>query len=144
MDGVMRELQGRWPDHSAENTDRPTGTQRIADAVAARQRGGDQRQHLVPRVGPPPGAPPRSRRWSASSQRPKCLAKVAGRSRPALATRRWSSTTMRIRSGLSCGSVVYWLLLVSGRFSVSKPLSQIRRSALWLLQGLSPRPSFGG
>ena len=53
MDGVMRELQGRWPDHSAENTDRPTGTQRIADAVAARQRGGDQRQHLVPRVGPP-------------------------------------------------------------------------------------------
>ena len=65
MDGVRRELQGRWPDHSAEisflspNTDRentdPTGTQRIgdADAVAARQRGGDQRQHLVPRVGPP-------------------------------------------------------------------------------------------
>ena len=55
MDGVRRELQGRWPDHSAENTDRPSGTQRIgdADAVAARQRGGDQRQHLVPRVGPP-------------------------------------------------------------------------------------------
>ena len=48
--------QGGWRlDHAAENTDRPTGTQRIrvVDAVAARQRGSDQRQQLVPRVGPP-------------------------------------------------------------------------------------------
>ena len=39
---------------------------------------------------------------------------------------------------------IYWVLLVSGRFSVSKPLSQIHRSTLCLLQGLSPRPSLGG
>ena len=42
-------------DRATENTDRPPGAQRISviDAVAAGQRGGDQRQHLVPRVGPP-------------------------------------------------------------------------------------------
>ena len=42
-------------DHAAENTGRPTGTQRIGivDAVTARQRGRDQRQQLVPCVGPP-------------------------------------------------------------------------------------------
>ena len=60
-----------------------------------------------------------------------------------MATRRWSSKTMRIRSGLFCGSI-YWVLLVSGRVSVPKPLSQIQSSTRWLLQGLSPRTSFGG
>ena len=60
-----------------------------------------------------------------------------------MATRRWSSKRMRIRSGLFCGSI-YWVLLVSGRVSVPKPLSQIQSSTRWLLQGLSPRPSFGG
>ena len=60
-----------------------------------------------------------------------------------MATRRWSSKRMRIRSGLFCGSI-YWVLLVSVRVSVPKPLSQIQRSTRWLLQGLSPRPSFGG
>ena len=48
--------EGGWRlDHAAENTGRPTGTQRfrVVDAVAARQRGSDQRQQLVPRVGPP-------------------------------------------------------------------------------------------
>ena len=48
--------QGGWRlDCATENTGRPTGTQRIGvvDAVAASQRGGDQRQHLVPPVGPP-------------------------------------------------------------------------------------------
>ena len=40
---------GGWRlDHAAENTDRPTSTQRIGvvDEVAARQRGSDQRQQL--------------------------------------------------------------------------------------------------
>ena len=60
-----------------------------------------------------------------------------------MATRRWSSKRMRIRSGLFCGSI-YWVLLVSGLVSVPKPLSQIQRSTRWLLQGLSPRTSFGG
>ena len=48
--------QGGWRlDCAAENTGRPTGAQRIGvvDAVAASQRGGDQRQQLVPRVRPP-------------------------------------------------------------------------------------------
>ena len=45
--------------------------------------------------------------------------------------------------GVVRGSI-YWVLLVSERFSVQKPLSQIQRSTLWLLQGLSQRPSFGG
>ena len=51
--------QGGWRlDHAAENTDRPTSTQRIGvvDEVAARQRGSDQRQQFVPRVRPPRGA----------------------------------------------------------------------------------------
>ena len=34
---------------------------RVVDAVAARQRGGDQRQQFVSRVRPRPGAQPRSR-----------------------------------------------------------------------------------
>ena len=42
-----------------------------------------------------------------------------------------------------CGRI-YWVLLVSRQFSVPKPLSQIQRSTLWLLQGLSPKSSFGG
>ena len=48
---------------AAENTDRPTGALRVrvVDAVAASQRGGDQRQQLVPRVFARPGALPRSR-----------------------------------------------------------------------------------
>ena len=36
------------------------------------------------------------------------------------------------------------MLLVSGLVSAPKPLSQIQRSTRWLLQGLSPRTSFGG
>ena len=42
-------------DRAAQDAGRPTGAQRIGvvDAVAARQRGSDQRQYLVPRVGPP-------------------------------------------------------------------------------------------
>ena len=45
---------GRRFDHAAWNTDRPTSAQRIGvvDAVAASQRGSDQRQHLVPSVRP--------------------------------------------------------------------------------------------
>ena len=44
--------------------------------------------------------------------------------------------------------VVAWQHLLGapfpGPFFATKPLSQIQRSTLWLLQGLSPRPSFGG
>ena len=38
-----------------------------------------------------PGPSPRSRRRSTSWGRPRCRPSVAGRSSPALATRRWSS-----------------------------------------------------
>ena len=46
---------GRRLDYPAENTGRPTSTQRIrvVDAVAAGQRGGNQRQHLVSPFRPP-------------------------------------------------------------------------------------------
>ena len=42
-------------DCATDSAGRPTGAQRIGvvDAVAAGQRGGDQRQHLVSRVRPP-------------------------------------------------------------------------------------------
>ena len=138
--------QGGWRlDHAAWNTDRPTSAQRIGvvDAVAAYQRGSDQRQHLVPSVRPVPALRRGQGDGRRVPRRPRCRTRVAGRSRPALATRRWSSKRMRIRSGLFCGSI-YWVLLVSGRVSVPKPLSQIQRSTRWLLQGLSPRTSFGG
>ena len=47
--------QGGWRlDRAAQGAGRPSGAQRIGvvDAVAASQGGGDQRQHLVPRVRP--------------------------------------------------------------------------------------------
>ena len=74
-----------------------------------------------------PGARPRSRCRSTSWGRPRCWASVAGRISPALATRRWSSKAIWMRSGCSSGSI-YWVLPVSGWFPVPKPLSQIHRS----------------
>ena len=68
-----------------------------------------------------PGAAPRSTRLSTSSRRPRCWARVVGRSSPALATRRWSSKVIWIRSGSLSGSI-YRVLLVSGRFCVSKTI----------------------
>ena len=68
-----------------------------------------------------PGASPRSRRCWTSWGRPRCWANVAGRSSPALATRRLSSKAMWMPSGCSSGSI-YWVLLVSGRFCVSKTI----------------------
>ena len=46
---------------------------------------------------------------------------MTGRISPALATRRWSSKAMWMRSGCSSGSI-FWVLLVSGRFSISKTI----------------------
>ena len=69
--------------------------------------------------------------------------RVAGRISPALVTRRWSSKAMRMRSGWWRGSI-YWVLLFWDRFSVSKPLSQMRRSTFLPLQDADPTPSFGG
>ena len=54
-----------------------------------------------------PGASPRSRCCWSSWGRLRCWANVAGRSSPALATRRWSSKTLRIRPGWLHGSILY-------------------------------------
>ena len=51
-----------------------------------------------------PAALPRSKCRSTSWERPRGRAKVAGRSRPALATRRWSSKAIWMRSRRSRGS----------------------------------------
>ena len=90
-----------------------------------------------------PGAPPRSRCFRRSWGRPRRRARVAGRISPALATRRWSSKAIWIRSGWLRGSI-YRVLLFWDRFSVSKPLSQIQRRTLLFLQQASYTPSFGG
>ena len=68
-----------------------------------------------------PGAAPRSTWLSTSSRRPRCWAKVTGRSSPALATRRWSSKVIWMRSGWSSGSIC-WVLLFWGRFAVSQTI----------------------
>ena len=90
-----------------------------------------------------PGASPRSRRCRTSSGRPRCRARVAGRSSPALATKRRSSKVIWIRSGWLRGSI-YWVLLFRGRFFATKPLSQKHRSTFLPLQDANPTPSFGG
>ena len=53
--------------------------------------------------------------------RPRCKANVAGRSSPALLTRRRSSKVIWIRSGWWRGSI-YWVLLLWVRFCVSKTI----------------------
>ena len=68
-----------------------------------------------------PGASPRSRCRSTSCGRPKCRRSVAGRIRPALLTRRWSSKAIWMRSGWLSGSI-FWVLPVSGWISLSKTI----------------------
>ena len=60
-----------------------------------------------------PGGSPRSTWLSTTSRRPRCWARVTGRSSPALATRRWSSKAIRMRSGWLRASI-YRVLLVLG------------------------------
>ena len=60
-----------------------------------------------------------------------------------MATRRWSSKTMRIRSGWLRGSI-NWVLLFWGRFFIAKPLSQKHRSTFLPLHDANLTPSIGG
>ena len=90
-----------------------------------------------------PGARRKSTWQSTSSPRPRCWARVNGRISPASATRRWSSKAIRMRPESLRGSI-YWVLLVSGWFSVQKPLSQIHGSTLSPLQQTPNTRSFGG
>ena len=52
---------------------------------------------------------------------PFVRARVVRKVGPALATRRWSSKVIWMLSGWLCGGI-YWVLLVSGRFCVSKTI----------------------
>ena len=75
-----------------------------------------QGQHLVARIRPPRRISEVNVAVSTSSRRPRCWARVTGRSSPALATRRWSSKVTWIRSGSLQVVAFIWVLLVSGRF----------------------------
>ena len=71
--------QGGWHlDPAVVNTGRPTGAQRtgVVNAVAACQRGGHRRHHLVAGVGPARRIA-QSKRCCNSWERPRCRAKVA-------------------------------------------------------------------
>ena len=101
--------QGGWHlDHSADGASRPASAE--ATSVIT----------LSPRLARP-GASPRSRCRSTSCGRPRCKASVAGRIRPALLTRRWSSKATWMRSGWLRGSI-FWVLFVSGWFCLSKTI----------------------
>ena len=76
-----------------------------------------------------PGALPRSRRCWTSWGRPRCWANVAGRISPALATKRWSSKVIWIRSGSLRGSIYRGV-----GFVFPKPLSPKHRSTFLPLQ----------
>ena len=124
--------QGGWRlDRAAQGAAPSPGAQHIGvvNAVAPSQRGGHQRHHLVPRVRPSRRAAEVKVMVDEFSQ-----AQVpgeggrheqAGIGHQAMVV----IERMRIRSGLFCGSI-YWVLLVSARVSVPKPLSQIQRSTL--------------
>ena len=89
-----------------------------------------------------PGPSPRSRWLSTSSRRPRCWARVTGRSSPALATgghrRRFEcGRGAQVAASIGCS------LFLAG-FPVPKPLSQKHRSTFLPLQGANPTPSFGG
>ena len=90
-----------------------------------------------------PGARPRSKCRSTSWGRPRCKANVAGRISPALLTRRWSSKAMWMPSGWLRGSI-YWVLLVSGWFSVSKTIIPDAQERFLVSSGPCYTPSFGG
>ena len=131
--------QGGWRlDRAAQGAGRPPGAQHIgvvnADATSV---------IILSLVFARPGASPRSRRCRTSSGRPRCRARVAGRSSPALATKRRSSKVIWIRSGWLRGSI-YSVLLFRGRFFATKPLSQKHRSTFLPPQDANPTPSFGG
>ena len=90
-----------------------------------------------------PGASPRSRCRSTSWGRPRCKARVAGRSRPALATRRWSSKVIWIRSGWLRGNI-YWVLLVLGSVCCYKTIIPEAQEHFLVSSGPRYTPSSGG
>ena len=108
--------QGGWRlDHTAESAGCPAGAQRIGvvDAVAARQCRCHQRHHLVAGVGSAWGPAQVQAPVNQLGQ-----AQVQGqggrKDQPGIvATRRWSSKAIRMRSGWWRGGI-YWVLLFLG------------------------------
>ena len=90
-----------------------------------------------------PVAWPRSRCRSTSWGRPRCKARVDGRISPALAIRRWSSKAIWMRSRWLRGSIC-WVLLVSGRFSVSKTIIPDSEEHFLPYTPCRDTPSIGG
>ena len=111
--------------------------------LAPNQRGSDQRHHLVAGVGPARGITQVEVLLEELGQAEVPRPRVAGRSSPALAPRRWSSKVIWIRSGWRRDSI-YWVLLVLGPVCCYKPLSQMDRSTFLPLQNADPTLSFGG
>ena len=124
----QRKLRRKVPRVDGALTAQPR-TPAVPPAAAHRRRRCSRRQPAQWRPASascPPCCPALARRRGQVDGRRVPAGPGAGRGWPALATRRWSSKAMRIRPGLFCGSIC-WVLLVSGRVSVPKPLSQIQR-----------------
>ena len=114
----------------------PPGAQHVGvvDAVATGQRRGHQRHQLVAGVGSAWG--PAQVQAPVNQLGPAQTPGQGGRKdQPDIvATRRWSSKAMRMRSGWWRGSIC-WVLLFRDRFSVSKPLSQMHEEHLLAASG---------
>ena len=137
--------EGGWClDRAVENTGRPTGTQRIgvADAVAASQRGGDQRHYLVAGVGPPRGI----------AQVEALLDELGQAEVPCQGGRQEQPgighQAVVVKDDADTVGIVPWQHLLGAPFPgsvfVAKPLSQKHRSTFLPLQDANPTPSFGG
>ena len=75
-------------DHAVENTGHPPARNASASSMQSPASADATRLIILLPVLPRPGVLPGMRRWSMSSLRIRCRARVAGRRRPALATRR--------------------------------------------------------
>ena len=117
-----RASNGSWRTWSETAQERPQGRWRLEGCglfrrcatrrrrqCSRRQPAQSTRVILSPVVCPGP---------DAGQPRPRCR---ANRISPALATRRWSSKAIWMRSGWSSGSI-FWVLLVSGWFCLSKTI----------------------
>ena len=101
---------GRLDDHAPQNTEEcPPRTQRIGivNAVAARQRRGHQRQHLVSRVRPPRRAAQVEVAVNEFTQA-HVLGQGGRKKQPGIVDQAVVvEGDLRMRSGLFCGSILY-------------------------------------
>ena len=117
--------QGGWRlDRAAQGAGGSPSAQHVGvvNTVAARQRRRHQGKHLVARVRPVRGISEVNvvvDEFTQTQVLGEGEGEVTGRISPALATKRWSSKEIWIRSGCSSGSI-YLVLPVSGWVSCSK------------------------